>query len=73
MKDRAYIAAGNLVQHNLKIRGVDKDKFLTKNFKKVWDHHDTDIKNIIPEADVRDFFTDLLAADGSTESNESDE
>ena len=56
MKDRAYIAAGNLVQHNLKIRGVEKDKFLTKNFKKVWDHHDTDIKNIIPEADAREFF-----------------
>ena len=56
MKDRAYIAAGNLVQHNLKIRGVEKDKFLTKNFKKVWDHHDSDIKNIIPEADAREFF-----------------
>ena len=56
MKDRAYIAAGNLIQHNLKIRGLEKDKFLTKNFKKVWGHHDTDNKNIIPEADAREFF-----------------
>ena len=73
MKDRAYIAAGSLIQHNLKIRGVEKDKFLTKNFKKVWDHHDKENKNIIPEDDAAEFFKELLSADGSTESGDNEE
>ena len=70
MKDRAYLSAGSLIQHNLKIRGVEKDRFLTKNFKKVWDSHDKGTKNTIPEDDVKSFYEDLLAANGSTESED---
>ena len=64
MKDRAYLAAGNLIKHNLKMTGVEKDKYLTKNFKKVWDHHDKEMKNILSESDVKSFFEDILTADG---------
>ena len=54
------MAGGTLIQHNLKLSGLEKDKYLTKNFKKVWDHHDKDMKNTLPESDAKSFFEDLL-------------
>ena len=56
IKDQAYTAAGRLVQNNLNLTGVDKERYLSNNFKKVWDHYDKNSKGIITEAESRDFF-----------------
>ena len=60
MKDRAYLAAGKIIQNNLKMKGAAKDKFLTRNFKKVWDSHDKQQKNTISQDEAKSFFEELL-------------
>ena len=39
-KDKAYVAAGKIIEKFTKKRGVEKSKLLDDNFKTIWDDHD---------------------------------
>ena len=66
-KDRAYIAAGKIVAHFKEYKGADNSHYLAEYFKKVWDSHDQDEKNMIEISDAESFFTDLVKADNDGE------
>jgi len=67
MKDRAYMASGPLIEHNLGKKGVEKERYMSQYFKKVWDQHDKESKNMIDAGDAKSFFQDLLQASASTD------
>ena len=62
-KDQAYIAAGKILEHNKKMRGLEKNKFLEKNFLKVWEDHDETKKNYLSLDEAGLFVKDLLDED----------
>ena len=72
-KDKAYIAAGDIVAKVRKIRGADQQKFLDNFFQGIWDNHDEHHNNLIEENDVEEFFNDVLSAgqDGKPDDEQS--
>ena len=46
-KDKAYVAAGKIVEHFKKLRGTKNSRFLEENFKKVWQEHDESNANFL--------------------------
>lgn len=52
-KDKAYIAAGQVVSRVKKLKGVNKQNFLDEHFEKVWNDHDKDHNNMIEREDVQ--------------------
>ena len=61
-KDKAYIAAGDILGKVAKIRGVKQNKFLEEHFMKIWDDHDPNHNNLIEQGDVEQFYNDILNA-----------
>lgn len=68
-KDKAYIAAGDILGKVRKLKGVKQQKYLDEHFATVWDNHDSSKNNLIEENDVEEFFNDILAA-SNPDSNE---
>ena len=62
-KDKAYVAAGSIVQHFKDLKGADKTHFLSQHFAKVWKEHDDDFKNYIELPEAEAFFNDLIDCD----------
>ena len=71
-KDKAYIAAGDILGKVRKLRGVKQQKYLDEYFKSVWENHDSNKNNLIEENDVEEFFNDILNA-STPESGEQEE
>lgn len=69
-KDRAYIAAGKIVAHFKELKGAENSHYLAEYFKSVWDQHDKDEKNMIEISDADSFFSDIIKADGGSESTD---
>ena len=59
-KDKAYLAAGKVLEHNKKIRGRENSKYLEDNFSKVWDDHDVEKKNFMQLDEATSFMKELL-------------
>ena len=64
-KDKAFIAAGKILEHNKKMRGRENSKFLEDNFQKVWDDHDETHKNYMAIDEATIFMKELLDEDKS--------
>ena len=72
-KDKAYIAAGDILAKVHKIRGVKQQKYLDEHFQSVWESHDSSKNNLIEENDVDEFFNDILSAGAPEPSKDDDE
>ena len=59
-KDKAFVVSGKVVERFKKLRGVENSKFLQENFKRVWDEHDKDQKNVLEMDDAISFMEDLV-------------
>lgn len=69
-KDKAYIAAGDILSKVRKLRGVKQQKYLDEYFSQIWDNHDSSKSNLIEESDVQEFFNDILNASTPDSSNQ---
>ena len=54
------MASGKIVERFKKLRGVENSKYLQEYFKKVWDDHDQEHKNVLDRDDAISFMEDLL-------------
>ena len=59
-KDKAFIASGKVLERFKKLRGVENSKYLQEYFKKVWDDHDMEHKNVLERDEAINFMDDLL-------------
>ena len=59
-KDKAFIVSGKVVERFKKLRGVENSKYLQENFKRVWDDHDKDHKNVLELDDAISMMEDLV-------------
>ena len=59
-KDKAYIAAGQILESMKKIRGRQNQKYLEENFSEVWGEHDKNNKNYMNMETGYQFMLDLI-------------
>ena len=59
-KDKAYLAAYDIVTHFKKLRGRQNLKFLEEHFGKTWNEHDEKHKNFLLLDEANNFMKDLI-------------
>ena len=62
-KDKAYIAAGKVIEHFKNIRGRKNLKYLEENFTKTWNEHDEKHQNFLLISEGEAFMKELIDAD----------
>ena len=61
-KDKAYLAAGKVLDHLNNLHGIQNQKFLDNNFLKVWEDFDSNQVNFLAIDKATGFMKELIEA-----------
>ena len=61
-KDKAYLAAGKIIEQFTKKRGAEKSKLLDEHFKTIWDDHDEHHTNTLEIEEGMKVMQDIVEA-----------
>ena len=62
-KDKAYLAAGKIVEKFKQLQGIKNLRFLDRNFLKIWEDHDGAHKNTLDAGEAQLFMQELVEAE----------